>query len=67
MKDALSQNKSTIVLPSGNLYRSESDRTTWDTSDNVLRNLRKGRHFSYRYKTSKGDGTLTDTLQDQAF
>jgi hypothetical protein len=27
MKNALSQNKSTIVFHSGNLYRSESDRT----------------------------------------
>jgi hypothetical protein len=41
MKNALSQNKSTIVLHGGNLYRSESDRATWNTSDNVRRGLRK--------------------------
>jgi hypothetical protein len=31
-------------------YCSESDRTTWDTSDNVCRDLGKGRHSIYRYK-----------------
>ena len=39
----------------------------WDTSDNVWRDLRKVRHKSYRYKTSKCDATLTDIPQDQAF
>ena len=67
MKDALSQNKSTIVLHTGNLYRSESDRATCNTSHNVRRGLRKVRHNSYRYKTSKCDATLTDIPQDQAF
>jgi hypothetical protein len=67
MKDALSQNKSTIVLHTGNLYRSGSDRATCNTSHNVRRGLRKGRHNSYRYKTSKCDATLTDIPQDQAF
>jgi hypothetical protein len=67
MKDALSQNKSTIVLHSGNLYRSGSDRTTCDTSDNVWRDLRKVRHNSYRSKTSKCDATLIDVPQEQAF
>jgi hypothetical protein len=51
MKNALSQTKSTIVLHSGNLYRSGFDRATWNTSDNVRRGLRKGRHNYYRYKT----------------
>jgi hypothetical protein len=50
MKDALSQNKSTIVLHTGNLYRSESDRATCNTSHNVRRGLRKVRHNSIAIK-----------------